>query len=50
MNWEMIQVEAHMLPLRLQLLREVIPLLGLVFFLGLIFGYFWAMKAYSSFA
>ena len=47
---ELIKIEGYMIPLRLKLVREVVPLLGIVFFLGLLFGYFWAMKAYSSFS
>ncbi len=48
MSRELVKVEVYMLPIRLKLVREVIPLLGIVFCLGLLFGYFWAMKAYSS--
>ena len=45
---ELIKVEVYMLPIRLKFVREVIPLLGIVFFLGLLFGYFWAMNAYAT--
>jgi cell division septal protein FtsQ len=49
MSRELVKVEVYLMPIRLRLIREVIPLLGVVFSLGLVFGYFWAMKAYSSF-
>jgi len=45
---ELVKIEGYMIPVRLKLVREVVPLLGIVFFLGLLFGYFWAMKAYTS--
>jgi hypothetical protein len=44
----LVKIEGYMIPLRLKLVREVVPLLGIVFFLGLLFGYFWAMKAFTS--
>jgi hypothetical protein len=50
MSRDLVKVEVYLMPIRLQLIREVIPLLGLVFSLGLVFGYFWAMKAYSTFS
>jgi hypothetical protein len=50
MSRELVKVEVYLMPIRLRLIREVIPLLGVVFSLGLIFGYFWAMKAYSTFS
>ena len=50
MSRDLVKVEVYLVPIRLRLIREVIPLLGLVFSLGLVFGYFWAMKAYSTFS
>ena len=50
MGRELVKVEVYMMPIRLELVREVIPLLGIVFSLGLLFGYLWAMKAYTSFS
>ena len=50
MSRDLVKVEVYLMPIRLRLIREVIPLLGLVFSLGLVFGYFWAMKAYSTFS
>jgi hypothetical protein len=50
MSRELVKVEVYLMPIRLRLIREVLPLLGLVFSLGLVFGYFWAMKAYSTFS
>ena len=50
MSRELVKVEVYMMPIRLRLIREVIPLLGIMFSLGLVFGYFWAMKAYSTFS
>ena len=48
MSRDLVKVEVYLMPIRLRLIREVVPLLGLVFSLGLVFGYFWAMKAYST--
>ena len=50
MSRELVKVEVYLMPIRLRLIRDVIPLLGVVFSLGLVFGYFWAMKAYSTFS
>jgi hypothetical protein len=50
MSRDLVKVEVYLMPIRLRLIREVVPLLGLVFSLGLVFGYFWAMKAYATFS
>jgi hypothetical protein len=42
-------LEYHRNPYRLELFREVVPLVVFVFFVALFLGYSWARAAYSAF-
>ena len=48
-NWARIELMGYRCPLKIELVRVAIPFGILIFFAGLMLGYMWAMKAYSSF-
>ena len=43
-----IEVEGFRNPIKLELVRHVLPLLGLSVFLAIMLGYHWAWKAFET--
>jgi hypothetical protein len=47
-DWQRIEAEYYRNPIRMELVKQVIPLLGAAIFIGVMLGYGWAMKAFGG--